>query len=145
MNNRTFCIYALDDDKDDRILIEEALKAYSDCEVTFFEDGKKLLAKLFASPEENLPTLIMLDLDMPRINGYEVLQLLRTTPTFHSIPVLVLSGSEDEKTVFASYQLGANSFISKPSTFAQLDRLFKVICEYWIKTVLTPSTSLIST
>ncbi|WP_371731980.1 response regulator [Spirosoma sp. KCTC 42546] len=94
MTNRPFCIYA---DDDDRILIEEALKAYSDCEVTFFEDGEKLLAKLLSSPKENLPILVLLDLDMPRINGYEVLQQLRATSAFRSTPVLVLSGSEENR------------------------------------------------
>nr|WP_246859602.1 response regulator [Spirosoma sp. KCTC 42546] len=65
--------------------------------MTFFEDGEKLLAKLLSSPKENLPILVLLDLDMPRINGYEVLQQLRATSAFRSTPVLVLSGSEENR------------------------------------------------
>ncbi|MFD2935474.1 response regulator [Spirosoma flavum] len=138
MKNATFCIYAVDDDDDDRVLIETALKAYSDCEVTFFSDGEALLAELSTSPEDKLPTLILLDLDMPRVNGYEVLESLRTSPTLRSIPVLVLSGTRDEQTVRKAYELGANAFMSKPNTFLELNGLLQLTHTYWLKTVHTP-------
>ncbi len=138
MENKQFCIFAVDDDDDDRILIETALKSYSDCTVTFFEDGEELLAKLSEIPEENLPTLILLDIDMPRINGYETLKELRAKPGLRSIPVLVLSGNHDEQAVRKAYELGANTFISKPNTFNELDGLLKLTYQFWLKTAHTP-------
>lgn len=138
MKNATFCIYAVDDDDDDRILIETALKPYSDCEVTFFSDGEALLNELSTSPEDKLPTLILLDLDMPRVNGYEVLESLRTSRALRSIPILVLSGTRDEQTVRRAYELGANAFMSKPNTFLELNGLLQLTHTYWLKTVHTP-------
>lgn len=136
--DQQFCIYAVDDDDDDRMLIEAALKPYSDCEVTFFDNGETLLAELSTSTEEKLPHLILLDLDMPLLNGYDVLKALRESPTLRSIPVLVLSGTRNEQTVRKAYELGANAFMSKPNTFLELDGLLRLTHTYWLKTVHTP-------
>lgn len=138
MDDTQFCIYAVDDDEDDRFLIRKALEAYSDCEVTFFEDGQALMANLLNSPEKNLPTLILLDLDMPRLDGYQTLETIRVNSTLRSIPILILSGNRNEAIVRRAYELGANSFMSKPSRIAELDRLFKATYDYWLKTAHTP-------
>jgi CheY-like chemotaxis protein len=138
LTNNQFCIYAVDDDDDDQYLIKTALEPYLDCKVTFYDDGQALLSELSASFPKNLPSLILLDLDMPGINGYEVLQTLRRTPSLRAIPVLVLSGTRDEQTVRTAYELGANSFMSKPDSITGLNQLFKVTYEYWLKTAHTP-------
>lgn len=138
LTNNQFCIYAVDDDEDDRYLIKGALETYSDCKVTFYDDGQALLTELSGSLPEALPSLILLDLDMPLVNGYEVLKTLRSTPSLRAIPVLVLSGTRDEYTVRTAYELGANSFVSKPNSVKELDKLFKLIHEYWLKTAHTP-------
>lgn len=139
MENSQFCIYAVDDDEDDRLLIKMALEAYSDCEVTFFEDAESLLAALSDSPEESLPALILLDLNMPPVDGYEVLRVLRTTPALCFIPVLVLSSTRSEQAVRKAYQLGANTFMSKPDTFNGMIQLFGLTHAYWLKTVHIPA------
>jgi CheY-like chemotaxis protein len=133
-----YCIYAVDDDDDDRLLIQRALLPFSDCEVTFFEQGDSLLAELTQHSPDQLPTLVLLDLDMPGMDGYDVLKTLRSNPTFRAIPVLVLSGTRDEYTVRRAYELGANSFMSKPDTISGFERLFKSTYEYWLKTAHTP-------
>ncbi|WP_026308611.1 response regulator [Spirosoma spitsbergense] len=138
MDDTQFCIYAVDDDDDDRFLIQKTLETYSDCEVTFFEDGEALIANLVNSPEKNLPTLILLDLDMPRLDGYETLETIRTHSTLRAIPILILSGNRNEEIVRRAYELGANSFMSKPSSIAELDSLFNVTYDYWLKTAHTP-------
>ncbi|MDB5239992.1 MAG: response regulator receiver protein [Spirosoma sp.] len=139
MTNKQFCIYAVDDDEDDRYLIKEALKAYSDCAVTFFADAESLLADLLNRPEEKLPALILLDLDMPRVDGYEVLQTLRTNLDLCFIPILVLSATRSEQTVRKAYQLGANTFMSKPNSFSEMSQLLQLMHTYWLKTVHIPA------
>ena len=138
MENTQFCIYAVDDDEDDRYLVQEALRSYSDCSVTFFNDGESLLADLLDSPEEKLPALILLDLDMPRVDGYEVLQTLRTNPNLNFIPILVLIGTRSEESVRKAYQLGANTFMSKPGSYKEMTQLFQSMHTYWLKTVHIP-------
>jgi CheY-like chemotaxis protein len=138
MENIQFCIYAVDDDEDDRYLVQEVLKSYSDCSVTFFDDGESLLADLLDSPEEKLPALILLDLDMPRVDGYEVLRTLQTNPNLNFIPILVLTATRNEKTVRKAYQLGANTFMSKPSSFKEMTQLLQSMHTYWLKTVHIP-------
>jgi CheY-like chemotaxis protein len=138
MENTQFCIYAVDDDEDDRYLVQEALRSYSDCSVTFFNDGESLLADLLDSPEEKLPALILLDLDMPRVDGYEVLQTLRTNPNLNFIPILVLTGTRSEESVRKAYQLGANTFMSKPGSYKEMTQLFQSMHTYWLKTVHIP-------
>lgn len=138
MKQDQFCIYAVDDDEDDRVLIETALRSYSDCNVTFFENGEMLLDKLSGSSQKDLPTLILLDLDMPRVDGYQVLRTLRTNSSLCAVPVLVLSGTRTEQTVRTAYELGANSFMSKPDSFTEMNRLFKATYEYWLRTAHTP-------
>ena len=141
MGSKQFCIYAVDDDDDDRLLIETALRSYSDCEVTFFEDGEKLLIEFDTTLEENLPTLILLDIDMPHFDGYETLHEIRANPKLRSIPVLMLSGTYDKQTVHKAYGLGANTFMRKPDTYLELDALLKLTYEYWLKTAYTPQNS----
>jgi CheY-like chemotaxis protein len=138
MESTQFCIYAVDDDEDDRYLVQEALRSYSDCSVTFFNDGESLLADLLDSPEEKLPALILLDLDMPRVDGYEVLRTLRTNPNLNFIPILVLTATRSEESVRKAYQLGANTFMSKPGSYKEMTQLFQSMHTYWLKTVHIP-------
>jgi CheY-like chemotaxis protein len=84
------------------------------------------------------PDLILLDLNMPRMNGYEFLAAVKNDERFKSIPIVVLTTSDVESDVLTSYQLGAASYISKPTGMDQFISMIYKLSEYWISTVNLP-------
>ncbi len=135
-----------DDDPDDRLLIEEALRhTRLSNELYFVEDGQELLEFLrhegrYAQREEIArPGLILLDLNMPRVNGPEALTQIKRDPALRQIPVVVLTTSQAETDVARTYDLGANSYIVKPVTFESLVRILSDVGRYWFETVTLPS------
>lgn len=84
------------------------------------------------------PDLILLDLNMPRMNGYEFLAAVKNDESFKSIPVVVLSTSDVESDVLSAYQLGAASYVTKPTGIDQFMSVINKISEYWIATVRLP-------
>ena len=137
-------ILMADDDPDDRLLTQRALTASRVLnELRFVEDGEALmdyLLKRGAYNDENAPRpgLILLDLNMPRKDGREALQEIKQHPVLHRIPVVVMTTSKEEEDIFRSYDLGANSFITKPVTFERLVELMSVLGKYWIEIVELP-------
>ncbi|WP_414548315.1 response regulator [Anabaena sp. CCY 0017] len=85
------------------------------------------------------PGLILLDLNMPTKNGLEVLQDIKTDPILRNIPVIVLSTSDGKEDIYHTYNLGANSFITKPVTFVGLVEMMKSIGKYWFEIVQLPT------
>jgi CheY-like chemotaxis protein len=135
-------ILCADDDEDDRLLTREALReGRLRNEVVFVGDGVELLRYLrgegeFAGRER--PGLVLLDLNMPRMDGREALREIKTDPALRAIPVCVLTTSKAEEDVVRAYDLGVNSFISKPVTFAGLVEAMRVFTEYWLSLVDLP-------
>jgi two-component system, response regulator len=133
-----------DDDPDDRILMKEALEENNlPSNIDFVEDGKELLDYLhrrgqFAKKETFKPGLILLDLNMPKMDGREALRLVKSDPLLRRIPVVVLTTSKAEEDVFKTYDLGVNSFICKPVKFEELVQITKEIGIYWFSTVALP-------
>ena len=134
---------ALDDD--DRLLAQDALsESELDGTLHFVENGEDLLDYLwrrgnYAPPvEAPRPGLILLDLNMPRKDGREALREIKTDPELRRIPVVVLTTSKADTDIGAIYELGANSFISKPFQFEALVNVMKVLGQYWFKTVELP-------
>lgn len=84
------------------------------------------------------PGLILLDLNMPKKDGREALTLIKSDPNLRQIPVVVLTTSKAEEDIYRSYDLGANSFITKPVTFASLVDVIKTIGKYWFEIVELP-------
>jgi CheY-like chemotaxis protein len=84
------------------------------------------------------PGLILLDLNLPRMDGREVLQTIKTDPQLRRIPVCIISSSNHDRDVSKSYDLHANSYISKPMTIAALTQTVAQLKEYWMRTVLLP-------
>jgi len=84
------------------------------------------------------PTLILLDLNLPRLNGREVLRRIRTTPELRSVPVVVLSTSTRPQDVDEMYAAGANTYINKPQEFGRFVEVLKNIQSYWLDTALLP-------
>ncbi|MEL6477161.1 MAG: response regulator [Pseudomonadota bacterium] len=140
-------ILIADDDADDRMLIEDAFEeSRLSNPLAFVEDGEQLLAYLRREPPYTelegapLPGLIILDLNMPKMDGRTALSHLKADPALQRIPVIVLTTSQAEEDILKTYGLGVSSFISKPVTFDGLVEVVKVIGQYWIQIVALPPT-----
>ena len=134
-----------DDDDDDCMLAREALaESRLTTELHFVKDGEELMDYLYrrgkyAVPGESpRPGLILLDLNMPRKDGREALREIKADPQLRQIPIVVLTTSRAEEDVHCSYELGANSFISKPVTFVSLVEVMKTLGKYWLEIVELP-------
>lgn len=138
-------ILMADDDPDDCMLAEEALaETCLSSKLHFVKDGEELMDYLYqrgkytAPGSAPRPALILLDLNMPRKDGREVLRELKADPHLRQIPVLVLTTSKAEEDILSSYNLGANSFITKPVTFSSLIEVMKTLSKYWFEIVELP-------
>lgn len=138
-------ILLADDDADDRMLAQDALEESRLAnDVRFVEDGEQLLDYLYrrgdyVSPSDSpRPGLILLDLNMPRKDGREALRHIKADESLRRIPVVVLTTSKAEEDVYRSYDLGVNSFITKPVTFEGLVEVMKVLGQYWFEIVELP-------
>lgn len=132
-----------DDDVDDQILLQEALKENNiPNAVHFVENGEELVDFLFKKgrfEEVNCyPSLILLDLNMPKMDGRQALRLLKADPVLKKIPIVVLTTSRSDSDILECYDLGVNSFISKPVNFAELVEVTREISNYWLGTVTLP-------
>lgn len=143
---KTNVILIAEDDADDRLLIQDALTDSGVAlDVRFVEDGVELLDYLNRRHEFSLPAsspwpgLIILDLNMPRMDGREALKELKSKPGWKQIPVVVLTTSTAEPDIARVYELGANSFISKPVSFQALVGLMATVVDYWFKAVALPA------
>lgn len=136
-----------DDDEDDRLLTQDALAESRVLnELHFVEDGVELLEYLerrgkfedkAVSPR---PGLILLDLNMPRMDGREALEAIKSNPNLKGIPVVILTTSKQEEDMVKGYNLGAASYITKPVTFDGLVELMKTLGKYWVEFVELPTT-----
>jgi CheY-like chemotaxis protein len=137
-------LYA-DDDAEDRMLVKEAWDENRLAnELHFVEDGEELLDYLRRNGKfahlsgEALPGMILLDLNMPRMDGREALREIKADPRLRSIPVVVLTTSKAEEDILRAYDLGVNSIILKPVTFESLVEITKVLSKYWFEVVELP-------
>ena len=138
-------ILLADDDEDDRLMTRDALRdARLHNDLRFVIDGVDLMDYLqrkgrHADPESSpRPGLILLDLNMPRMDGREALQKIKADPELRSIPVIILTTSKAEEDIIRTYDLGVNSFITKPVTFLGLVDVMKVFTRYWLEIVDLP-------
>jgi len=141
----TVTILMADDDEDDCMLAREALaESRLANDLHFVQDGEELMDYLYrrgqfiehsSSPR---PGLILLDLNMPKKDGREALREIKTDPNLRQIPIVVLTTSKSEEDMYRSYDLGANSFITKPVTFSSLVEVMKTIGKYWFEIVELP-------
>ncbi len=141
----TVRILLADDDDDDCMLAQEAL-AESDgaIDLRLVHDGEELMDYLHHRGNyaiANLaprPNLILLDLNMPKKDGREALQEIKSNEQLRQIPVVILTTSNAEEDVYRCYELGANSFIIKPFSFQDLVEVMRMINKYWFETVELP-------
>ncbi len=145
MKVKPITLLLADDDPDDRLLAEQALeKSRVANDLRCVEDGEELLDYLrhrgkYADPKESpRPGLILLDLNMPRKDGREALREIKGDPKLRDIPVIVLTTSKAEEDIARSYNLGVNSYITKPVKFSALVDVMKAIGKYWFEIVELP-------
>ncbi|QEC48578.1 response regulator [Baekduia soli] len=135
-----------DDDEDDRLLTADALKrSRLRNEIRFVVDGEDLMHYLHGEGiyaadgiEAPKPGIILLDLNMPKKDGREALAEIKADPVLRRIPVVVLTTSKAEEDIFRSYDLGVNSFITKPVTFEGLAEVMQTLAHYWFDLVELP-------
>ena len=126
-----------EDDDDDFLLIQEAFAQLGlSHALQRVKDGEELLAYL--SRQSAPPSLLLLDLNMPRKDGREVLREIRLDPRFHYLPVVALTTSNNPDDVSLTYRMGANSFVHKPTRFGDLVQVVKTLLTYWFEIVELP-------
>ncbi len=135
----TDTILLIEDNPDDEMLTLRALKKSGiDACTTVVRDGAEALDYLMArgdyadrSPTD-LPQLILLDLKLPRIDGLNVIRKLRENPTTQTLPIVVLTTSDERSDIVESYRLGANSYIRKPVDFVAFSEAIVQLGQYWL-------------
>ena len=142
---RTMTILMADDDPDDCLLVKKAFKTSKLCnDLRFVNDGEDLMDYLYRrgkykEPDQApRPGIILLDLNMPKKDGREALKEIKADATLREIPIVVLTTSKDEEDILRSYNLGANSYITKPVTFEGLVEVIKSLGKYWFEIVELP-------
>jgi CheY-like chemotaxis protein len=142
---RPITILYADDDADDQLLVKEALEESRLInDLHFVNDGEELMDYLhrrgqFADPAVSpRPGLILLDLNMPRKSGREALEEIKRDPNLRRIPIVVLTTSKAEEDIYRSYDLGVNSFVSKPVSFSGMTAVMKALGSYWFEIVELP-------
>lgn len=126
-------IAIVDDDADDREVIRDAFSASAkDKEFIVMENGDQMLEYLETNVLGVLPSLILLDLNMPGKDGRETLKLIKSDKRFRHIPVIIFTTSSSERDIEMAYHLGANCFISKPDTFNKLVEMTSCISKLWL-------------
>jgi len=129
-----------DDPNDAEMIIRTLRKNGLDTNLRHVEDGARALQVLDELKQngKNQPRLILLDLSMPKINGSEVLEVLKNDEVTRGIPVVVLTSSMEEKDLKRCYALGVNSYIVKPVDYAEFSKTIKNVGRYWLRFNLIP-------
>lgn len=143
---RVITILLADDDEEDRMLTEEALEEnHISDNLHFVENGEEAMnylqrrGKYADTKKYPLPELILLDLNMPKKDGREVLSEIRNDPKLRGIPVVVLTTSNAPEDIDKMYALGVNSFITKPVSYAGMALVMKSLKQYWLDVVSLPN------
>lgn len=145
IKGKSITILVAEDDEDDRLLMQEALEENRLAnDLHFVEDGEELMEYLqqhgkYSDPKSApRPSLILLDLNMPRKDGREALKEIKADPNLRKIPIVVLTTSKAEEDILRTYDLGVSSFIAKPVVFDSMVQIMKMIGTYWFEIVELP-------
>jgi CheY-like chemotaxis protein len=129
-------IYLVEDNPVDIDLTQRAFKKQMlHCTVDISRDGEEANQAIqrWEAGLEIPPDLILMDLKMPRMDGFDVLRILRQSPKSCSIPVVILTSSNEETDIITAYQLGANSYLLKPIDYSKFVTLIQMIIQYWLE------------
>jgi CheY-like chemotaxis protein len=134
-------ILLVEDNRQDEMLILRSLRKVNLAnEVDVVRDGQQALDYLFAEGEHaeragaSLPTVVLLDIGLPRVGGLEVLERVRADPRTRLLPVVILTSSDEERDRLQSYENGANSFVRKPLDFSEFAETVARLGVYWLAT-----------
>lgn len=128
-------IFLLEDDENDASFIKTCLKKFTkDENIIHFENGADLLDYVYELKinTSRLPSLFLMDLKTPKINGLQVLQQLKSDERTKAIPVIIMTSSQEEKDLKNSYAFGANSFVVKPIDFKVFEKTIEAVGNYWL-------------
>ena len=130
-------ILLVEDNPDDVTLTMRALKSHNITnDVVVAQDGVQALDYLFGkqgrSPADDLPAVVLLDLKLPKLNGMEVLQRIRSDERTKLLPVVILTSSDEERDIIDGYSLGANSYVRKPVDFVEFTKAAQQLGLYWL-------------
>ncbi len=142
---KSVVILIADDDADDRLMTKDAFDENRVAnEIRFVVDGEDLMdylhcrGKYGAPGSAPRPGIILLDLNMPKMDGREALAEIKSDPDLRQIPIVVFTTSQAEEDIFRTYDLGVNSFITKPISFAALATVLTSVAKYWFEIVELP-------
>jgi CheY-like chemotaxis protein len=131
-------VLVAEDEANDRFFIKRAFGACGvEHRVMFVTDGEQAISYLSGQPpfddrkEYPLPSLLIVDVKMPRKSGFDVIAWVRAHAEWHCLPVLVLSSSDLEQDVQRAYELTANTYLTKPPTYTKLTKAVEELCQYW--------------
>lgn len=139
MENRIILLVE-DNPKDELLTLRALSKCHLANEIAVVRDGAEALDYLFAKGEHagreanDLPTLVLLDLKLPKVDGLEVLRRIRADERTQLLPVVILTSSDEEKDIIAGYKLGANSYVRKPVAFSDFSIAVADLGRYWLIT-----------
>jgi len=145
MATRRTVLVADDDENDIKLLRRAFQKAGIDIPIAAVRDGEQAIQYLqgdnFYADRGSfpIPALLLLDLKMPRTNGFEVLEWLRQQSGLKQMLVVVMTSSDEPQDIDRAYDLGANSFVKKPSDFTGLTAISQKLHDYWLEMNLAPS------
>ena len=137
----THKLYVIEDNPGDILLMQEALQDNQNIEFSFVNNGVSGLDHLLQSKNEDLPNLIFLDLNIPKLNGKQVLARLKADARLKKIPVIILTGSSSPHDVLDTYDLHANCFVVKPIDLDKFISMIKSLANFWFDIALIPKKS----
>ncbi len=126
-------ILVVEDDDDDRLLLETAMrKSPYRCDLVFAQDGMDAL-QMLGTMQDRAPDLILTDLNMPLMDGMELVKELKSSIHWTYIPIVMFTTSHTDSTINQAYKEGIDQFISKPPTFEGLQEVWERLYEYWLQ------------
>ncbi len=133
-------IMLVEDNVSDQVMVERALEdGKIDCDLTVSSNGKKALENLVAmAAKGGLPDLVLMDINMPVMDGKQTLQAIRTSDTLKHLPVVMLTTSNREKDVLESYRLGVNAYLIKPVLDSEFVKTIKQLESFWFELSILP-------
>lgn len=137
--NRNASILICDDDEDDLYLVKSIFNdtKFSN-QTVYLKDGAELLEYLQNQKKDTSVGLILLDLNMPKIDGREALKIIKNNPEFRRIPVIILTTSNAPQDIEKCYELGANCFMTKPSSYEGLNDAIRTLSKFWLELSYLP-------